>query len=136
MRLVAYPYISALLRISGKHCKGMPNLAHVGACHVLVWRSINDVRLALVTSVTYTPPLTPPAPECAYCKMPRIHAPVSINTSHASMVPNRHVPLATASATAGTWSNIQRILYALKYVLTGRPVMSRKQSWWRGCGRL
>ena len=54
------------------------------------------VRLALVTSVTWTAP------------------PVSFHTSHVSTVPNSSLPASARSRAPGTWSRIHLILVAEK----------------------
>ncbi len=66
------------------------------------------VRLALVTSVAWRP--------------------VSLYTSHASMVPKRALPASAASRTTGTLSSNHLILGPEKYVASGSPVLGRNRS--------
>ena len=76
-----------------------PKSSSMGALHRPVSRSISRVREAFVTSVTWTPPWTPP---------------VRFHTSHESTVPTRSRPAADSARASGTSSRIQRILDAEK----------------------
>lgn len=95
--------------------------------HWRVRMFISRVLLALVTSVTWTPPAVPPVSLCE-----RVWAVRSINLlslplthiSHVSTVPNIQVPLSIACLTTGTLSISQRNFRALKYGWIGRPVSS------------
>lgn len=79
---------------------------HSSSSHCKVWMFISMVRLALVTSVMWRPPLTPP---------------VKFHSSHESTVPNMHRPAAASSRTVVTLSINQRNFTALKYVDSGSP---------------
>eukprot|EP00235_Prasinoderma_singulare_P012685 CAMPEP_0119173416 /NCGR_PEP_ID=MMETSP1315-20130426/33684_1 /TAXON_ID=676789 /ORGANISM="Prasinoderma singularis, Strain RCC927" /LENGTH=76 /DNA_ID=CAMNT_0007167363 /DNA_START=47 /DNA_END=274 /DNA_ORIENTATION=+ len=72
------------------------------------------VRLALLTSVTCTPPALAP--------------PVRLYSSHESMVPTIAEPSAMAAATSGTCRLSQSSLVAEKYVEMGNPQVARKAS--------
>jgi len=58
------PYSSAELLITGRIAIGMSNSWQAKASHWSVLRFMSMVRLALVTSVTCTPPLVPPVKFC------------------------------------------------------------------------
>ncbi len=79
-----------------------------------VSRFISIVRLALVTSVTWTPPSGPP---------------VSCQITQVSMLPNSTSPLSALARTPSTLSRIHLIFGPEKYVASGRPVLARKRSW-------
>ena len=104
------PTHSALETISGRMTCSRPSVLMITSSQDSVFRSIRPVREAFVTST-----------QCRRC-------PVSLYTSQQSTVPNMHRLDATASATAGQFSIIQSILYALKYVLMGSPVVPRNAS--------
>ena len=70
---------------------GMPIVARIPSSHSRVARSISMVRLALVTSVTWTPPLVPP---------------VRFQMHQVSMLPKTRSP---ASARARAPSTLSRI---------------------------
>ena len=72
------------------------------------------VREALVTSVTCTPPSTPP---------------VRFQMTQESMVPKRMSPRSARSRRPSTLSSSQRIFGPAKYEASGRPVSRRKRSW-------
>ncbi len=76
-----------------------PNSSSISALQSPVARSMSRVREALVTSVAWTPPCTPP---------------VRFHTSQASMVPTRSRPVRLSSRASGTSSSSQRILDAEK----------------------
>ena len=71
------------------------------------------VRLALVTSVTCTPPSTPP---------------VSFQISQLSVVPKSASPASASARTPSTLSRIHWILPPEKYVAGGRPALRRISS--------
>ncbi|OLE25383.1 MAG: hypothetical protein AUG49_10990 [Catenulispora sp. 13_1_20CM_3_70_7] len=71
--------------------------------------SMSRVRLALVTSVTCSPPSGPP---------------VRFQISQVSMVPNRTSPHSACSYSPGVWSSSQRMRGAEKYVASGSPERS------------
>ena len=77
--------------------------------HARVLMFISMVLDALVTSVTWLPPDTPP---------------VRFHTSHVSTLPNINVSLSAAARTSGTLSGNQASLVAEKYVARGRPHLS------------
>lgn len=57
------------------------------------------------------------------CKY-KVYNCVLTHINHVSTVPNKHLFSLTAVLTAGTLSKSQRSLRALKYVLTGRPLIT------------
>ena len=65
------------------------------------------MRLALVTSVTWTPPCGPP---------------VKFQRRNVSIFPKSNSPAAALSRAPGTFSSSQRSFRLLKYVLSGNPV--------------
>ena len=71
------------------------------------------VRLALVTSVTCTPPSAPP---------------VRFQSSQVSVLPKIASPRSAASRTPSTFSRIHWILPPEKYVAGGRPALRRMTS--------
>ena len=92
--------------MTGSAERGTPKIARSSSSQSKVSRFINNVRLALVTSVACTPARTPPE---------RFH------NSHESMVPNR----ALALFAAGTLFRNQFILLPAKYGAIVKPVVWR-----------
>ncbi len=107
------PYTSDDERISGRIARGTPMAASSSSSQASDARSISIVRLALVTSVTWTPPVGPP---------------VRFQMHHESIVPTSSRPSSSAARTPGTLSSIQRIFGPAKYVASGSPVRERKRS--------
>ena len=103
------PYTSDEERISGSMDIGMPISAAMSASQESVSRSMSMVREALVTSVTCTPPSTPP---------------VMFHSTHASVLPNASWPASALARAPSTLSRIQRIFGPEKYVARGRPTRS------------
>ena len=68
------------------------------------------VRLALVTSVMWTPPSAPP---------------VRFHSTQVSVLPNTASPFSAASRTPSTFSRIHWIFPPEKYVAGGRPAFCR-----------
>ena len=91
----------------------MPIASRVAGSQASVRRSISIVRLALVTSVTWTPPFGPP---------------VRFQITHVSGVPKSRSPASARARAPGTLSRIQRILGPEKYVASGSPQEARKRS--------
>jgi hypothetical protein len=81
--------------IEGSMARGMSKIRSSSSSHCSVARFISIVRLALVTSVAWTPPSLPP---------------VSCQMTHVSGLPNTASPRAAASRTPGTLSRIHWIL--------------------------
>ena len=77
--------------MSGSIGRGTPNSASSSSSQSSVARSMSMVRLALVGSVTCTPPSTPP---------------VRCHSSQVSMVPNSASPRSAAARTPSTFSRI------------------------------
>src|SRR5690349_14341114 len=83
--------------------------AAMPSSHDSVERSISIVRLALVTSVTWTPSFSAP--------------PVRFQSTQLSVLPNSRSPASAFSRAPSTLSRIQRILGPEKYVASGRPTL-------------
>ena len=105
------PYTSEEDLISGSIDSGMPMSAAIVSSQASVRRSISIVRLALVTSVTCTPPFSAP--------------PVRFHSSQVSVLPNSRSPASARSrALPSTLSRIQRIFGPEKYVASGSPTFA------------
>src|SRR5690606_12419498 len=107
-RVVAY--ISDDDRISGSMDMGMPMSAAMSGFQDRVSRSMSRVREALVGSVMWMPPSTPP---------------VMFHSNQVSMLPNNRSPFSARSRAPSTLSRIHLILGPEKYVASGSPVLSR-----------
>jgi len=81
--------------ILGNMLRGTPMMSATSLSQSSVLRFINIVRLALVTSVMWTPPLGPP---------------VSHQMTQVSMLPKTASPRSAAALASGTLSRIQRTL--------------------------
>ena len=81
--------------ISGSMDIGMPMSLAMSASQLRVDRSMSMVREALVTSVTCTPPLTPP---------------VMFHSTHASVLPNASWPASALALAPSTLSRIHLTL--------------------------
>ena len=90
-----YPYTSEEDLISGSIDIGMPMSFAMSSFQSRVSMFMSMVREALVTSVTCTPPLTPP---------------VRFHTSQESVLPNSRSPASARSRAPSTFSRIQAIL--------------------------
>ena len=108
---VARPCTVALGRTCGSIARGTSNASPNPSSQSNVRRSISMVRLALVTSVTWTPPLTPP---------------VRFHTSQVSIVPNSTSPVAARRRRSGDSRSSQVRRGAVAYVLSGSPHRSRR----------
>lgn len=93
------PYTSEEERMTGSMARGMRSAASMPSSQSRASMCISMVRLALVTSVTWTPPEGPP---------------VRFQSSHVSTLPNSASPRSPASRTPGTWSRIHASLVAEK----------------------
>ncbi|GMA86562.1 hypothetical protein GCM10025868_18120 [Angustibacter aerolatus] len=107
------PYTSDDDAIRGSIDVGTPISAAIPSSQSSVSRSISSVREAFVTSVTCSPPSTPP---------------VMFHTSQLSIVPISRSPASARSRAPSTWSSTQRTLGAAKYVASGRPVVAFQRS--------
>ena len=85
--------------IVGSTARGMRNTPSIASSQSRVASDMSCVRLALVTSVTWSPPSGPP---------------VRFQTSQESMVPNRAVPSSAFARAPSTWSSSQASLEAEK----------------------
>ena len=74
---------------------------------------MNIVRDALVTSVTCTPPSTPP---------------VRFHNTQQSVLPNNRSPASAFSRAPSTFSRIQTIFVPEKYVASGSPTFCLNRS--------
>ena len=97
-------------RICGSIARGTPKNPSSSSSQSKVSRSISMVRLALVTSVTCTPPSGPP---------------VRCHSSHVSAVPKIASPRSAASRAPSTCSRIHCSLPPEKYVAGGSPARCR-----------
>ena len=95
--------------ISGSMDSGMPMSLAMSSFQSRVSMFISMVREALVTSVTCTPPFTPP---------------VMFHTSQESVLPNIRSPASAFSRAPSTLSRIHLTLGPEKYVARGRPTRS------------
>src|SRR5436190_5744686 len=100
--------------ISGSIDSGMPISPAISESHDSVDRSISMVRLAFVTSVTCTPPLSAP--------------PVRFHRTQVSMLPNTRSPASAFARAPSTLSRIHRTLGPEKYVASGRPTLALYRS--------
>ena len=91
----------------------MPKNESSSSSQSRVSRFISIVRLALVGSVTWTPPSTPP---------------VRFHSSQVSVLPKTASPASAASRTPSTLSRIHWILPPEKYVAGGSPALRRMTS--------
>ncbi len=99
--------------ISGSICRGMPKNDSSSSSQSSVSRFISMVRLALVTSVTCTPPRGPP---------------VRFHSTQVSAVPKIASPFSASARTPSTFSRIHCTLPPEKYVAGGRPALRRMTS--------
>src|SRR5919108_3597 len=90
----ASPYTSLEALMSGSIARGIPSRLRISSSQSSVSRFMSSVRLAFVTSVTWTPPLAPP---------------VSCQIHHVSMFPNRSSPASARSRVPSTLSRIHLI---------------------------
>ena len=99
--------------IAGSIDMGMPKIPHTSSRQVRVRISMSMVREAFVTSVQWTPPLTPP---------------VMFHRTHESVLPNSRSPASARSRAPSTLSRIHLILEPEKYGDSPRPQICRKRS--------
>jgi hypothetical protein len=98
----------------GSMDRGTPMTLSISGSQSRVARFISIVRLALLTSVTCTPPLTPP---------------VRFQMHQVSMLPNIRSPASAFACAPGTLSRIHLTFGPEKYVARGSPTLARKRSW-------
>src|SRR5699024_5067867 len=103
------PYTSEEERISGSIDIGMPMSAAIDSSQLKEERSMSIVREALVTSVMWIPPFTPP---------------VMFHMVQVSVLPNRRSPASALARAPSTLSRIHLIFGPEKYVARGSPTFA------------